>query len=129
MTVPDRETAKHVTWITEMLITRSGHALPPGLRAALREYKSALLIECSAQQWARPGTATRYGRLADIIGQQVTHGQWKPGQRMPSPGHLAEKHAVRPETAARALYVLAVRGQLALENGAYYVLPPGIAGP
>lgn len=123
MIIPDRETAERVTWMTEMLLAHGGHALPVGLRAALREYKSALLAGCSAQQWARIGSATRYGRVADLIGQQVADGQWKPGQRMPSAEYLATRHAEKRDTVRRALFVLAVRGELAQENGAYYVLP------
>ena len=123
MKITERETAERVTWVTEMLLSRGGHVLPAGLRAALREYKSALLAECSGQRWARTGHATRYGRVADLIGQQIINGQWKPGQRMPSTDYLAARHAEKPETVGHAFYVLAVRGQLALENGAYYVLP------
>jgi hypothetical protein len=127
MKVPDRETAHRITWMTEMLLSRGGPALPVGLRAALREYKSALLAECASEQWARTGHPTRYGRLADLIGQQITDGEWKTGERMPSDRHLAERHAEKPDTVGRALYILAVRGQLALETGSYYVLPRGIA--
>jgi hypothetical protein len=126
MKIPDRETAERVTWMTEMLLSHGGHALPVGLRAALREYKSAFLAECASQKWARTGSATRYGRLADLIGQQITDGQWKPGQRMPSVNYLAALHAEKPDTVKHAFYVLAVRGQLAFESGSHYVLPHGI---
>lgn len=126
MKVPDRDTAQRVTWVTEMLLSYGGHAMPVGLRAALREYKSALLAACAEEKWARARHPGRYGRLADLIAQQVEDGEWKPGQRMPSPAHLAKMHDVNPDTARRALFVLAVRGQLALEAGSYYVLPPGI---
>jgi hypothetical protein len=51
MKIPDRETAERVTWMTEMLLSHGGHALPAALRAALREYKSALLAGCSGQRW------------------------------------------------------------------------------
>jgi hypothetical protein len=123
MKVPDRETAHRITWMTEMLLCHGGHVLPAGLRAALREYKRALLAGCAGQQWARTGLATRYGKVADLIVQQITEGQWKPGHRMPSADYLAAARAEKPDTVTRALYILAVRGQLALENGAYYVLP------
>jgi hypothetical protein len=126
MNVPDRETAQRITWMAEMLLSH-GHALPAGLTAALREYKSALLAACADEKWAGPGHPTRYGRLADLIGQRIAEGEWKPGQRMPSDRHLAQRHAVKPDTVRRAFYVLAVRGQLALETGSYYVLPSGIA--
>jgi DNA-binding GntR family transcriptional regulator len=127
MNVPDRETAQRITWMTEMLLSRGGHALPVGLTAALREYKSALLAACASEKWARPGHPARYGRLADLIAQQIADGKWKPGQRMPSDRYLAERHGVKPDTVRRALHVLAVRGHLALETGSYYVLPSGIA--
>jgi hypothetical protein len=127
MKIPDRETAHRITWMTEMLISHGGHALPVGLTATLREYKSALLAACASEKWARIGHPTRYGRLADLIGQQIADGEWKPGQRMPSNRYLAERHSVKPDTVGNALYVLAIRGQLGLETGSYYVLPSGIA--
>jgi hypothetical protein len=126
MKIPDREAAHRITWMTEMLLASGGNALPVGLRAALREYKSALLAECASQKWACTGHTTRYGRLADLIGQQISDGRWKSGERMPSAGYLAVTHAEKPDTVRRALYILTVRGQLALENGSYYVLPNGI---
>ena len=127
MNVPDRETAERITWTTEMLISHGGHALPVGLTAALREYKSTLLAECASEKWARTGQSTRYGRLADLIGQQIADGEWMPGERIPSPESLAAKHGERPDTVRNALHVLAVRRQLALETGSYYVLHSGIA--
>ena len=127
MIVPDRETAERITWMTEMLLSHGGHALPVGLSLALREYKSALLAECAGEKWARTGHPTRYGRLADLIGQQIADGEWKPGERIPSSGCLAAMHGEKPDTARYALHVLAVRGQLALGTGSYYVLPRSIA--
>ena len=81
MIVPDLQTAERITWMTEMLLSHGRHALPVGLTAALREYKSALLAECAAEKWARPRHPTCYGRLADLLAQQITDGEWKPGQR------------------------------------------------
>ena len=127
MNVPDRETAHSITWMTEMLLSHGGHALPDGIRAALREYKFALLAACASEKWARTGHPTRYGKLADLIGQEIADGTWKPGERMPSTGYLAARHDEKKDTVSSALYVLAVRGQLALETGSYYVLPSGIA--
>jgi len=124
--LPDRQTAERITWMTDMLISRGGHALPVGLTAALREYKSALLAACANEKWARTGHPTRYGRLADLIGQQIADGEWKPGQRMPSNRHLADSHDQKQDTVRNALHILAVRGQLALETGSYYVLPSGM---
>lgn len=109
-----------------MLLTNGKRVLPVGLRAALREYKSALLAACADAEWARTGLRARYGMLADRIAQQVEDGEWQPGQRMPSDARLAAECGEQPDTARRALFVLAVRGYLALEGGAYYVVPPGI---
>ena len=93
----------------------------------MREYKSALLAECGTQKWARPGTKARYRRPTHLIGQQVADGEWKAGERMPYPGHLAARYVEKQDTVARALYILTVRGQLTLETGAYYVPPRGLA--
>jgi hypothetical protein len=123
MIVPDRETAGEIAWLTDGLLSNGSHVLPIGLMAALREYKTALLAESASERWARPGHATRYGRLADRIEQALANAKWKPGERMPSSGYLAEAYDEKDDTVARALHVLAVRGQLALEQRSYYVLP------
>ena len=73
MIVPDLETAERITWMTEMLLSHGRNALPVGLTAALREYKSALLAACATEEWARPGHPARYGKLADLIALQAAH--------------------------------------------------------
>jgi DNA-binding transcriptional regulator YhcF (GntR family) len=65
--------------------------------------------------------------LADHIEQGLAEGKWNPGERMPSGDYFAEMHSEKPGTVARALYVLAVRGRLALEYHSYYVLPRDMA--
>lgn len=127
MRAPDRETARRITHMTDMLLSHGGHLLPAGLAAALREYKSALLAECSDEKWARPGNPARYGTMADLIGQQIADEKWKPGERMPSARYLAVMHGAKKDIAEKAMYVLAVRRRLALENGSYYVLPREMA--
>jgi hypothetical protein len=124
MKIPDRETARHITWVTDGLLSY-GIALPTGLMVALREYKSAMLAECAKKDWARTGQRTRYGILADLIGQQIINGEWASGARMPSADCFAARHSEKPETVDRAMHILAVRGQLALEFGSYYVIPSG----
>jgi hypothetical protein len=46
---------------------------------------------------------------------------------MPYPDCLAPNYEEKSKTVGRAMYILAVRGQLALDGGAYYVLPRCIA--
>src|ERR1700733_12504212 len=99
MKIPDRETARHITWITDGLLSHGGSSLPAGLMAALREFKSALLAECAQEHWARTGQRTRYGILADLIGQQIMNGEWGPGERMPSADCFAARHTVKRATA------------------------------
>jgi len=123
MKVPDRKTTAEIIWYIDGLLSSGGHVLPTGLMAALREHKTAFLAASANQQWARPGCATHYGHLADLIEQELANGKWKPGERMPSCAHLAETYGEKDDTAARALHVLTVRGQLALEHQSYYVLP------
>jgi DNA-binding transcriptional regulator YhcF (GntR family) len=123
MRIPDRETSHRITWMTDGLLSHGGHALPAGLMAALRDYKAALLSECAKAPWARTGQRTRYGILADTIGQQITDGEWKPGDRMPSAAYFTARHGTRRKTVYSAMHILAVRGQLALEYGAYYAIP------
>jgi hypothetical protein len=123
MKIPDRETGSEVIWLTDGLLSSGGHALPIGLMVALREHKSALLAESANEQWAQPGSSRRYGILADLIAQDLADGKWKPGERIPSSDYFAEMFDERHSTVARALHVLTVRGQLALEHHSYYVLP------
>ena len=123
MKVPDRETAWEITWFVDGMLSSGDQVLPIGLMAALREYKSALLAESAKERWAKPGCSTRYGILADLIQQELADGKWMPGRRIPSEGYFAEIYGEKPSTVARALYVLAVRGQLGFEYHSYYVLP------
>ena len=123
MRVPDREAASEIIWAVDGVLSSGGHALPMGLMAALREYKSALLAESAKEQWAQPGCSTRYAILADLIEQEIADGRWRLGQRMPSFDYLAEIYEEKPSTAFRALHVLTVRGQLAVEYHSHYVLP------
>ena len=123
MKVPDRETAREIIWFTDGLLSRGSHALPMGLMAALREYKSALLAESANEPWAQPGYSTRYGILADLIEEELAGGKWEAGERMPSYDYFAEVYRVKCDTVARALHVLTVRGKLALEHHSYYALP------
>ena len=103
MNVPDRETARTITWMTDMLLSHGSHALPHGLTAALRSHKEAFLAECAVQPWAQPG---HHARLADQLAHQITGGHWKPGQRLPSATSLADTHDEHHDTAARALHIL-----------------------
>jgi hypothetical protein len=123
MKIPERETARYITHITDGLLSHGGSALPTGLMVALRDYKSAMLAGCAQKHWARTGQRTRYGILADLIGQQIMNGEWKAGERMPSADCFAVRHSEKPETVDRAMHLLTVRGQLALEFGSYYVIP------
>jgi hypothetical protein len=125
--IPDRETGGEIIWLADGLLSSGGHALPVGLMSALREYKSALLAESANEEWARPGCAARYGTLADLIARELADGKWMPGQRLPSNDYFAEMYGEKHGTVARALHVLAVRGQLTLEHHSYYVLPRDMA--
>lgn len=123
MKIPDREVGCEIIGLTDGLLSAGEHALPVGLRVALREYKSALLAESANEQWAQPGGSTRYGILADLIEQDLADGRWKPGDRLPSADFFAERYDLKLSTVNHALYVLAVRGKLTYEHHSYYVLP------
>jgi hypothetical protein len=122
--IPDRETARTITWMTDQLLANGRHTLPPGLVAALRSHKEAFLIDCAIQPWAQPRHPARYNILAKQLTQDITQGRYKPGQRLPSAALLAGIYAEHPETAARALHILAIRGHITIEASHYYVLPP-----
>jgi hypothetical protein len=122
MIIPDRDTAEAITWQLDGLLSDS-HLLPPGLTAALRSYRAALMRHCAYQAWARGGRRTRYGILADVIAQHIEDGIWKPGERMPSDDSLAKTFDEKEETARRALFILTVRNKLARDRLTYYVLP------
>lgn len=121
MTIPDRDIAQSIALQVGGLLTVS-HALPGGLTAALRSYQAELMRLCAYEAWARPGHSSRYGRLADTIGRHIADGTWQPGARMPSAPYIAKTYYEKEKTVDRALFVLAVRGNLAKDLLTYYVL-------
>jgi hypothetical protein len=122
MITPDREAAEVVTWLIDGLI-RDSDTLPPHLTVTLRTYREELLRRCASQPWARPGNRARYSQLANTVARHIADGIWKPGDRLPASTNLAQDYREREKTMRRALFVLAVRGLVARDRLAYYVLP------
>jgi hypothetical protein len=114
---------------TQALLSHAG-LLPEGLAAMLRSYASELagvLPEGRAEpgqpsgRWERSGDPAARDALASRMGRSITDGEWLAGQRLDCPP--GDWYCVNEtcETIMRALQLLAVRGELAVRNGAYYV--------
>jgi DNA-binding GntR family transcriptional regulator len=50
--------------------------------------------------------------LADVLRERLDHGEWLPGEQLPSAETLAEQYSVSPTTAAKAVRVLAEEGRV-----------------
>jgi DNA-binding GntR family transcriptional regulator len=53
-----------------------------------------------------------YLRVADALRERLDHGEWLPGEQLPSARQLGAEYGVNPSTAARAVRVLADEGRV-----------------
>lgn len=66
-----------------------------------------------------------YRQIAKILGDRITSGQYKPGQRLPSITTLVQEYGVAHLTANKALRLLVTEGLAELSPGmGYYVTSP-----
>lgn len=99
-----------------------GHAdmLPPGLATMLRRYESQL-DSASPGTWSGIGNAAQYDALARRISQSITDGELAAGKRLDFSADNWYCWAQTRENVMGALRLLAVRGELDLRDGMYYV--------
>jgi len=94
--------------------------LPQELVAMLREYASEL-GKYSPGRWNGIGDPTQYDRLAQYIGRSIADREWSAGARLDHSLDAWYFRAQPRENVEGALQLLAVRGELDLRNGMYYV--------
>jgi hypothetical protein len=118
MSGADEQTLRDIA-LRVMLLLKWEAVLPAGLVAMLSGYRLELAGRPGGR-WEGAGDPSRALHLAERLGQAFAEGRWKPGQRVYDEHYdyrLAEPHPVLH----RALQVLAVRGEVAIQPDGYYV--------
>jgi hypothetical protein len=120
MDAEDAQTLRDVRYFTSRLLLHAG-ILPSDLVAMLEDYKSEL-DHASLGRWASMGDPAQYADLARRIGQSITDGEWLPGVHLDWPLNRRYGWDQTRETVMKALQLLAIRGELVLKGGKYYVV-------
>lgn len=115
----DEQVMRDITRFAGRLLEYAGW-LPPDLAAMLRGYESALGT-CSPGRWEGIGSPGRHDDLAQRIGQAVTDGEWPAGTVLDCGLGKWYCWGQTLQNAEQALRFLAVRGELDLRHGTYYV--------
>jgi hypothetical protein len=115
----DAQTWRDIRYFTSRLLFHAG-VLPPDLSAMLQEYQSEL-DNASPGRWASIGSPSRYDDLARRISQSITDVEWPPGTCLDWSLDKRYCWAETRENVMSALQLLAVRGELVLKCGEYYV--------
>jgi hypothetical protein len=115
----DAQAWRDTRYFTSRLLFHAG-VLPPDLAAMLQKYVSEL-DDTSPGRWDSIGNPAQYNDLARRISQQITDGEWPPGKCLDSSLDKRYCWAETRENVLSALQLLAVRGELVLKCGDYYV--------
>ena len=94
--------------------------LPADLALMLKEYELEL-DNASLERWVSMGNPSQYDDLAARIGRAIANGEWPPGTRLDWSRDKQYCWAQTRENVMRALQLLAVRGELTLKDGNFYV--------
>jgi len=102
-------------------LLKHADTLPADLAEMLRDYESELR-DSPPGRWTGTGDLVQGDCLAHRIGQSVTDGEWREGERLDSPGN---RHArgEAPGNFTRALRLLAARGEIVTRGGMYLTRP------
>jgi hypothetical protein len=115
----DAQAWRDTRYFTSRLLFHIG-VLPPDLTAMLQEFESEL-ASTSPGRWDGIGNPAQYDDLAGRISQQITDEEWPPGTCLDWSRDKRYCWAETRENVMSALQLLAVRGELALKCGDYYV--------
>jgi hypothetical protein len=115
----DAQAWRDTRYFTSRLLLHFG-VLPPDLTIMLQEFE-AELASASPGRWDGMGNPAQYDDLAGRISQQITDGEWPPGTCLDWSRDKRYCWAETRENVMSALQLLAVRGELALKCGHYYV--------
>jgi hypothetical protein len=126
----DWQTLREINRLTRMLLSHAD-VLPEGLAGMLRSYAPELacvlsedrvgLGSKSSERWKRVGGTAARDALASRMGRSITDGEWPAGKRLDYPPDDWYCKSETRETIIGALQLLAVRGELAVRCGTYYV--------
>jgi hypothetical protein len=119
----DAQAWRDIRHFTDRLLDHA-EFLPPELAAMLGEYASEM-GRGSPGRWDSIGNFAQYGNLARYIGQSIADGEWPVGTRLDRPLDIWYCRVQSRENLEDALQLLAVRGELDLKNGMYYVRSRG----
>jgi hypothetical protein len=115
----DAQAWRDTRYFTSRLLFHIG-VLPPDLTAMLQEFESEL-GDASPGRWDGIGNPAQYDDLARRISQQITDGEWAPGTCLDWSLDNRYCWAETRENVMSALQLLAVRGEVVLKCGDYYV--------
>ena len=115
----DAQALRELKYFTSRLLEHAG-VLPPDLAVMLKEYDLELHND-SPDRWTSVGGVSQYDRLAHRIGQSITDGEWSPGTRLDWSRDKQYCWVQTRENVMSALQLLAIRGELTLKCGNYYV--------
>jgi hypothetical protein len=106
-------------WLTDRMLSHQD-LIPASLAVLLRTYRTQLRNP-QGDPWAVFGPPTRYTQVAQQLRQRISDGEWPPGTRFPAAHEFTQAYGASERTITRAIHVLALRGLLTYERGAYYV--------
>jgi len=115
----DAQALRELKCFTSRLLEHAG-VLPPDLAVMLKEYDLELHDD-SPDRWTSVGGVSQYDKLAHRISQSITDGEWPPGACLDWPINRWYCCNETRESVMSALRLLAVRGELTLKCGNYYV--------
>ena len=115
----DAQALRDITYFTRRLLEHSG-VLPADLALMLKEYELEL-DNASLERWASMGNPFQYDDLAARIGRAIADGEWPPGTCLDWSRDKRYCWTQTRENVMRALQLLAVRGELTLKDGNFYV--------
>lgn len=114
----DEQMLRDMRYFAGELLNLAG-TLPADLAEMLRDYQSELR-NSPPGRWAGTGDLVQSDCLAHRIGQSVTDGEWREGERLDSPAGNRHAWGETPGNFTRALRLLAVRGEIVMRDGMYF---------